>query len=368
MSALAGVSLPGADVAPLVDERPPAGSIQRINPLEDAHWDARLETCPAATFFHGAAWARVLQSTYGYTPVYFTLNESGRLRSLLPIMEVNSWLTGRRGVSLPFTDDCEPLCPDAASFRSLFREATEYGEARGWKYMECRGGKTLFAGAPASTTFYAHRLPLSDGVGALFARVESAVRRAIRKAENSGLSVEFSQGLDAVRIFYELHCQTRTKHGQPPQPFRFFENICRYVLSKNQGFVVVARYRQVPVAAAVFFHRGKQAIFKYGASDETFQHVRANNLGMWEVIKWYAHHGFEQLHFGRTSLANEGLRRFKLGWGTEEHRIEYVKYDLRTGGFVTANDESGGWHTRVFHVLPCFCSRLAGAALYKHVA
>ena len=76
--------------------------------MEVLDWDSRLNHFPGATFFHGAAWARVLHSTYGYQPVYFATVEQDRLRSLLPVMEVNSWLTGRRGISLPFTDDCLP--------------------------------------------------------------------------------------------------------------------------------------------------------------------------------------------------------------------------------------------------------------------
>ena len=368
MSPLSDVSLAGTDVVPTTEIRTPGGSVRRSNPLEEAGWDANLKPCPAATFFHGSAWARVLHDTYGYAPVYFTRNVSGRLQSLLPIMEVDSWLTGRRGISLPFTDDCEPLCSDAASFRDLFREAMEYGEARDWKYLECRGGKPLFPDAPVSTAFHGHRLRLTADEDALFAGVESAVRRAIRKAEKSGVRVEVSHDRDAVRAFYGLHCRTRRKHGQPPQPFRFFQNVHDHVLSQNQGFVVLAHYRQTSVAAAIFFHFGKKAIYKFGASDQTFQHLRANDLVMWEAIRWYAQNGFEQLDFGRTSLANEGLRRFKLGWGTEEHRIEYVRYDRRTGGFVTADDEAAGWHTRVFQVLPGFCGRLAGAVLYKHMA
>jgi lipid II:glycine glycyltransferase (peptidoglycan interpeptide bridge formation enzyme) len=226
----------------------------------------------------------------------------------------------------------------------------------------------LYNGATASTSYYGHRLRLADDETAFYASIEASVRRAIRKAEKNGVRVELSQSLDAVRIFYELQCQTRKKHGLPPQPFRFFQNIHHHVLSPNQGFVVLARHQDVPVAAAIFFHWGKKALFKYGASDERFQQLRANNLVMWEAIRWYAHHGFEQLHFGRTSLANEGLRRFKLGWGAEENRIEYVKYDRRRDGFVTANDESSGWHNRLFRAMPGFVSRQIGAVLYKHVA
>jgi len=338
-----------------------------VDPAADAGWDAKVQACPASSFFHSAAWARVLQEAYGYAPAYFTLSTADRLQALLPVMEINSWLTGRRGVSLPFTDDCEPLGSDV-EFGRVYEAAGEYAKNRGWKYLECRGGRARFADAPASTVFYGHQLRLAGDEATLFGNVDGAVRRAVRKAEKSGVSLEVAQSLEAVRAFYGLLCKTRKRHGVPPQPFKFFGKIHEHILSQNRGFVVLAKYRQATVAGAVYFHWGKRGIYKYGASDETAQPLRANNLVMWEAIKWYARHGFDELHFGRTSLTNEGLRRFKLGWGTVEHMIEYVRYDWRAGGFVTAKDEAEGWHNRVFRALPVPLSRLIGSVLYKHVA
>lgn len=345
-----------------------SGALQRVNPLEESGWDEALQSQPASSIFHTAAWARVLHDTYGYTPVYFVSREAGRLRALLPMMEVDSWLTGKRGVSLPFTDDCEPLSPDAGALTGMLQKVMAYGAERNWRYLECRGGKEFFADAPASTAFYGHRLILPGGEEALFAKVESAVRRAIRKAEKGNIEIEFAQSLEAMRTFYDLHCKTRNRHGLPPQPFQFFHNIHDSILARNHGFVVLARYQKVPVASAVYFHWGRNAIYKYGASDETFQNLRANNLVMWEAIKWYGRNNFQQLHFGRTSLTNQGLRRFKLGWGTEEHSVEYVRYDMRKNSFVTVKDGSSGWYSRVFNTMPGFMSRFAGTVLYKHMA
>jgi CelD/BcsL family acetyltransferase involved in cellulose biosynthesis len=284
------------------------------------------------------------------------------------MMEVNSWLTGRRGISLPFTDECAPLCADADSFCRLFREVQEHAGARAWKYLEFRGGRPWFGDAPASASFFGHHLHLDAGETALWSGVRGAVRQAVRKAEQSSLTVEFSQDLGAVKDFFRLLCQTRRRHGLPVQPFRFFESIHRHVLSRDEGWVVLARQGKVPVAGAVFFHFGKTAIYKFGASNETFQKLRANNLVMWEAIKWHSRRGFGLLDFGRTSMKNEGLRRYKLGWGTQERRIDYFRYDRRKAGFVTARDRSSGWHNRIFRMLPISLSRLIGAAAYRHVA
>jgi Acetyltransferase (GNAT) domain len=346
----------------------PAKSVQRLNPLENPNWDTLVGSHPNFSFFHGAAWAKVLTDTYHYTPVYFAASENETLKSLLPVMEADSWLTGRRGISLPFTDDCEPLCADHDSFKKLFESAVEFGKARGWKYLECRGGRKFFGEATASLSFYGHSLDLTAGEQKLFEALESSVRRAIRKAEKDGVKVEILQSEKSVRIFHALLCKTRKRHGLPPQPLDFFLNIHKHILSQDKGVVIVATYQDKPVAASVYFQMGGRAIYKYGASDEIFQHLRGNNLVMWEAIKWLAGAGVKKLHFGKTSVSNEGLRRFKLGWGAVEEKIEYVKYDLRKNGFVTDNDEIAGWHNQVFRTLPVFASRLIGRALYRHWA
>jgi hypothetical protein len=339
-----------------------------VNPLEDSGWDAWLRTCPSASFFHGASWARVLHDTYRFNPIYFTNGTAACLRSVLPVMEVRSHLTGNRGISLPFSDECTPAAPDARAFQALFHETIGFGKARGWQYLECRGGRGLLEDAPASTSYFGHKLNLKQDVAALFAGLTGPARRAVRKAERSGLSVEFSDGLESVEAFYGLLLKTRKKHGLPPQPFNFFSNILRHILSQHQGVVVTARLGREPVASAVFFHFGRTVFFKFAASNEHYHHLRVNNHVMWESIKWYSNQGFESLDFGRTSLFNAGLRRFKLGWGTHESPIDYLRYDCAANGFICAKDESTGWYNSVFRRLPTSLSRLAGAALYKHAA
>ena len=360
------LSFPGA--AGLTADLSIAVAPQPVNPVECPNWDALVRAHPRCSFFHGAAWAETLRGAYGFRPVYFTASEPDGRSSILPLMEVNSWLTGRRGIALPFTDECEPLYSDAASIHRLIQSALEFGRTRGWKSVEWRGGRELFGEAPASLAFYGHSVDLEEDEDRMFARLESSVRRAIRKAEKSGVTVAISQSLEAVKTFYSLQCKTRRKHGLPPQPFVFFQNIFERILSKNLGMIAIASSQQRPIAASVYFQSGARAVYKYGASDEAVQHLRGANVVMWEAIKWHARQGAKTLHLGRTSLGNEGLRRFKLGWGAGEQKIEYVKYDLRKGGYVTETDGVTGWYNRVFNVLPMGLSRLIGALLYRHCA
>jgi hypothetical protein len=89
---------------------------------------------------------------------------------------------------------------------------------------------------------------------------------------------------------------------------------------------------------------------------------------MWEAIQWCTANGFASLHLGRTSLGNPGLRRFKLGFGAREERIEYLKYDFAKEKFVTDVDRVQGWFNHLFRCLPAPLLRLAGHMLYPHLS
>jgi hypothetical protein len=309
----------------------------------------------------------VLSETYQYTPLYFTLVDNGKLLALIPVMEVNSYLTGRRGVSLPFTDYCEPLITDGIQFDTLFQQIIEYGKRRKWRYLELRGGNSRFPSVMTSASYHGHILDLGEGAKGVFLRFRDSTRRNIRKAEREGLNVTILTSLDSVSEFYKLHCLTRRKHGLPPQPYRFFKTIHRYVITKGLGFVALVSYRNEYIAGAMFIHSGQAAFYKYAASDHQYQHLRPNNLVIWVAIKWYSKNGYRSLCFGRTDIENQGLIRFKSGCGTTEQKISYYRYDYRKETFISTQSRLTGCYNNIFRNMPIPLLRKVGSVLYKHI-
>jgi CelD/BcsL family acetyltransferase involved in cellulose biosynthesis len=342
-------------------------TFQIQSPLDLPDWNARLTPSSGESVFNTVEWARVLHETYGYTPCYLTTDEGSR-SILLPMMEVDSWLTGRRGVSLPFSDLCEPIGLDRENSEQVIGELKGFGRSRKWRYFEVRNDRAASEEIPRSLRYLTHTLDLTSSEENRFGRLESSVRTSIRKAAKAGVKVTFSESLDSVREFYRLNCETRRRHGLPPQPFRFFRNVHQHVLQKGLGRVVTAWHGGCVIAAAVFFYTGRQVLYKYGASDAAQQHLRASNLLMWEAIRHYAARGYERLSLGRTAKSHTGLRRFKLGWGAQEGEIGYIKYDLQRGGFdAERSTDSESGHGIVRH-LPLWVLRWGGAVLYRHMA
>jgi GNAT acetyltransferase-like protein len=341
-------------------------NIKIINPINYKNWDELLLTNDQSTFFHTAAWAKVLHESYNYKPLYFTLFVNSKLKTLLPVMEVKSLLTGSRGVSLPFTDHCSIIASDGNQFQELFRKIIEYGKEAKWKNIEFRGGKECFNSEIPSKTFSTHILDVSQSEQKIFSTFRSSTKRNIKKAVKVGVQVKILNSLKSIKEFYRLNCLTRKDHGLPPQPFYFFRKLYEHIISTNKGVVALGFYRDKAVAGAVYSHFGNTAFFKYGASDKIYNHLRPNNLVMWEAIKWYEQKGYKSFNFGRTEPDNNGLLQFKRGWGTKEETIQYYNYDLKKDIF--ANDFSKLKNSYVFfRKMPLPLLKLVGNLFYRHI-
>src|SRR6266480_717324 len=338
-----------------------------LDPVRDPSWDHVVALHRDADCFHTSAWAKVLHQTYNHQPFYLQFSRGHRLVALVPLMEVRSLFTGRRGVCLPFSDVCEPLIFDQEATDLVTDQLVRFARERRWRHLEIRGGKSLELAARPTARFYGHTLDLRSGPKELANRFASRVRGAIRKAERSDVSARVVRNRQAIDDFYRLHVQTRRRHGLPPQPISFFVNIYEHIIRPGFGFTVLAHWGSRPIASAIFFRFGKNALYKFGASDKKFQQLRANNLVMWQAIQFLARTGAEKLHFGRTECENDGLRQFKLSWGTEEETIGYFRVDPSGRECLVSAPSDSGFHKKIFARLPLAVNRLAGAMIYPHL-
>jgi CelD/BcsL family acetyltransferase involved in cellulose biosynthesis len=345
-----------------------SNELEIVNPLERPNWEEYLLASQGYSFFHSASWAQTLREAYGFSPRYFVRGAKDGLSVLIPVMEVNNIPLPKKGVSLPFTDASDSIVPVSESWRDLFKELTAFGRNAGWKSVEIRGGGPNVDESIPFSSYHTHVLEISKDAPAMLKNVSDGTRSNIRKAEREGIVVTISDSHEALNSFYGLHSATRRRHGLPPQPKRFFTAVHNHVLSAGKGYVVLAKIKSRPVAGAVFFHFGTKAIYKYSASDPTFQNARPNNLVLWEAIRRYSADGFTTLSLGRTDSDNLGLRHYKSSWGAREEILRYYKFDIERNNFVTSGVHVPGLMATVFRALPLPVLNVLGSVMYKYVA
>jgi lipid II:glycine glycyltransferase (peptidoglycan interpeptide bridge formation enzyme) len=285
---------------------------------------------------------------------------------MVPAMEISSPFTGKRGVSLPFSDRVAPLVDDQNRFDRMFEAMIKYGSRNGWQSITFQGGNGFFRPDQSYTAYIGSSIDLDGSSRSLYKKFRSNTRRNIKKAENSGLETSIVQTQDGNKAFYRLNCLTRKDHGLPPQPYSFFERIQEHLFAKGSGFVCLALNNKEPVAGVVFLHFNQTAIYKFGASDKQFFHLRPNNLSMWHAIRWYADKDFQTLDLGRSDMDHHGLLQFKRSWNSNENLIHYYKYDIRQKQFLKKKPaiKSSYW---LFRRLPVPVLKIIGQVLYRHV-
>jgi hypothetical protein len=341
--------------------------VKTVDPLSSKEWNSRLAVSSPSAFFLSSEWARVLVGSYGYEPRYLVEIERGVPQLLLPIFHVSSALTGRRGVAIPFSDECPVIVSENVDVDGVRSWLRQYGNTHKWRYCEFHGGSRLTAGETPSSQYLGHLVRLGADCDQTYRRLPGSTRRNVRKATRQGVEIRLVSNASEMKEYYRIHEHTRRRHGLPPPSYSFFRNILEQVLSKNMGSLVAAYFRGKMIAGAIFFWFAGNAIFKYGGSRTEYLHLRPNNLIMWRAIEYLSQSRCRTLHLGRTHPGNRGLARFKAAWNAEEYPISYYRFDFKADGFISGRSGVPSFCRSVFRRLPTPVLRGIGTLVYPHI-
>lgn len=219
-------------------------------------------------------------------------------------------------------------------------------------------------------SYVRHALDLRPGVARLSKALEPrTIRYSIRKAERCGVTIEEATTPEGVGEFYRLHLLTRAKHGVPSQPLRFFHGLLDGLAPGAVPSVLLARDGGATIAAGFFIEFNRALYFKYSASDpECLASKTPNHLLTWHAIRTACERGLESFDFGRTSLSNEGLCRYKRMWGAGESPLAYSYYP--DGASRVAAGEAGATYdllTSLWRRLPGPVQARIGPRVYKYL-
>jgi lipid II:glycine glycyltransferase (peptidoglycan interpeptide bridge formation enzyme) len=344
-------------------------SVHQFSPLQDPRWAEFIERHPRASVFHAPEWLESLRRTYGYEPAALTTSGPGeKLGNAIVYCRVQSWLTGRRLVSLPFSDHCEPLVERPEEMDHLVSALAREREEGHWKYLEIRP-VTMPEKVPdrldKSQTFCFHRLALHDSPEKLFRSFhKDCVQRKIRRGEREGLVCEDGRSETLLLTFYQLLVLTRRRQQLPPQPLDWFRNLIACLGDRLR--IWVASKGDRAVASILTLRHNGTLVYKYGCSDKAFSNLGGMHLLFWRAIEKAKGDGLLEFDLGRSDWDNPGLIDFKDRWGAARSELGYLRYP---GGL--ARPGTNHWGTqiarRVVARAPDSLMTAAGRVLYRHL-
>lgn len=325
-------------------------------------------------FYSDERWLNLIQTVYGFTVTRLEVRGAdGALRGLLPVCVLKSPLTGRRVVSLPFSDVCDIVAADTATAHQLLDQAIALGRTHRARYVELRAGVSSVLAERddfvATDNYVSWRLALGTGEEHIWSGVQKPVQRQVRKSRKLGVTIRFAQQREDMDMYHRLHVGTRTgKHGMPAQPRTFFRGLWDRFSDDGTLQVLFAEHEGRTIAGMVLFAAGDTVRYAYGASEEQSLHLAPNNLLMWEAITWAAGKGFQVFDMGRTACDNEGLMEYKRKWGATAEPLPYF-YSPRVAGLASTSEHSRKYQmlTACWKRLPLPVASTLGGILYKHL-
>ena len=188
------------------------------------------------------------------------------LRDGLVFCFVESWLTGRRLVSLPFSDHCEPLASGCEGAQALLASLRELCHKQNCRYAEVRSLEHLKEGSQEfqeAETYYLHCVDLVPDLGILYRNLhKSSTQRKIRRAEREGLIYQEGQSEALLEDFYKLLRCARQRHGVSPQSRAWFRNLMQCF---GESLKIRLAYREKrPIAAMITLRYKDTLVYKYG--------------------------------------------------------------------------------------------------------
>lgn len=345
-----------------------ATRVYEINPLSDSRWVGLVENHPRASLFHSSRWLRALKTTYRYDPVVVTTcSPDATLTNALVFCRVKSWLTGRRLVSLPFSDHCEPLVNSSGELDDLLLHIKGYVDDGKWKYVEIRpissqpGSQT---GLSRGITYSFHRLDVRKNTKELFHNFhKDCVQRKIRRAERENLRYEEGTSESLLLRFYELMVVSRRRQHLPPQPLSWFRALIAEFGDSLK--IRVASKDDLPIASILTITHNRSMVYKYGGSDARFHNSGGMAFLFWNAIQEANQSGLEEFEMGRSDSGNLGLIAFKEHWGAVNSKLNYWTYP--TAGRVTSHNPSKAVLRQFVRVVPDPILKLTGELFYRHI-
>jgi CelD/BcsL family acetyltransferase involved in cellulose biosynthesis len=340
-----------------------------LDPLRDPRWSRFVESHSRASVFHTFGWLDALRRTYGYYPLVVTTTpETEELTNGLVLCRVTSPLTGSRLVSVPFSDHCEPLVESSSQWRCLVVSVIETARSKHCKYVEFRVPEGLAGDVErlkADRSYYLDTLDISGDAEDLFRSFSrKAVQQPIKRAERENLSCAEGRSPALLRDFYGLLLRTRRRHGVPPQPLKWFENLVECM--GNRATIRVASKGGRPIASIITLSFHQNVYYKYGCSDERFNNLGGIQLLLWRAIAAEKERNAAVLDMGRSDMDQIGLLNFKERWGSTRTVLTYYRYPSPRTPHTRSR-----WAEKAlsyaFARVPDFVLTTIGKLLYRHV-
>jgi len=338
--------------------------VGRLAEADAARWDAFVEACQHATFFHRAGWRRVIEEALGH-PTHFLYAESdGRIRGVLPMGHIQSRLFGNALVSTPFCVYGGIAAESEAAAEALESAATELARKLGVDYLELRQRAARRPGPPQKDLYVTFRKAIDPDPEANMRAIPRKQRAMVRKGIQAGLESEIDSDIER---FYRIYSESVRNLGTPVLPRRWFETLRAVFGDACEVLTITKDGRGVASVMSYYFH--DEVLPYYGGGTSEARALKANDFMYWELMRRACERGYRVFDYGR-SKRGAGSYSFKKNWGFEPEPLYYEYHLVKARAVPDVNPLNPKYRlfVNLWRRLPLPASRLLGPMIARSLA
>ena len=314
------------------DRRPSDSEVGFLEPDQASLWDAFVETCPEATFFHRAGWKHVIEQSFGHRCYYLYVMDAGRINGVLPLTHIKSKLFGNALISNAFCVYGGPISNGRNICAKLMQSAVQLGRSLKVDYLEFRSRDRATPEWPSNSDLYVtFRRQLDTDQQKNFLAIPKRQRAEVRRAAQFGLSCEVDDGVDR---FYGVYAQSMRNLGTPVHSINYFK-----ILNAEFGSdceIITASHEDKAVSSLFTFYFREEAHPYYIGYTNIARELRANHFICWEAMRRACERNCRVFDFGRSKRGT-GSFFFKKNWGFEPRPLHYEYKLLRRAELPMVN-------------------------------
>jgi FemAB-related protein (PEP-CTERM system-associated) len=300
---------------------PEALTLHRLDsrdPRQCARWDAFVQACPQASFFHRAGWQQVIREVFRHDTHFLYAEAGGEIQGVLPLAQVNSRLFGHSLTSLPFAVYGGVAAVNEAAATVLEDEAQRLARQLGADHLELRNVQRRHSDWPLQdlyVTFRKEILPREDDNLLAIPRKQRAM---VRKGIKNGLTSHIDADVDR---FFAVYADNVHRHGTPAMPRRYFQALMK-TFGPDCEVLTVCTAEGAPVSSVLSFYFRDEVLPYYAGDFESARDLAANDFKYWELMRRACARGLKVFDYGRSKVGT-GPYAFKKNWGFEPTPLHY---------------------------------------------
>ena len=296
-------------------------ALKRLLPHDQTaarQWDDFVLACPNATFFHRAAWQKIIRSIFRHDTYFLYVESRGQIQGVLPLAHVNSLLFGNSLVSLPFAVYGGVAASSASAAAMLEQQAQLLARQLKAGHLELRNIDQRHADWPTQDLYVSFRKALLPQEEANLLAIPRKQRAMIRKGIKNGLLSGIDHNADR---FFDLYADNVHRHGTPALPKRYFQTLLDEFGTDCEILTVTGPTGQALSSVLSFYFRDEVLPY-YAGDDEAARDLAANDFKYWELMRQACARGIKVFDYGRSKQGT-GSYAFKKNWGFEPRPLHY---------------------------------------------